>query len=121
MRQEIYEDEYELSDWDLRHRSRCFVHLTNSLVWRSITGEEPPTTPPTATEYERQGIPWYDYYAENRAAVDGSDRLAGVESVAKQGGRKGDVPLPNNESVEPGRVVKLRRSLRKGQVREGVF
>jgi hypothetical protein len=43
MRQEIYDDPFELEDWDTKHRGRCFVHLANSMVWRAITGDEPPT------------------------------------------------------------------------------
>jgi hypothetical protein len=34
MRQEIFEDPHDFSDWDLSLSSRCFVHLCNSLVWR---------------------------------------------------------------------------------------
>jgi hypothetical protein len=41
IRQEIYKDPFKLSDWDIDQKSRCFVHLTNSLVWRAITGDTP--------------------------------------------------------------------------------
>jgi hypothetical protein len=37
------------------------------------------------------------------------------------GKHKGDVPLPENESVHATPIVELRRGLRKGQVREGRF
>jgi hypothetical protein len=37
------------------------------------------------------------------------------------GREKGDIPLPENESVEPMNVVRLRRGLTKDQVREGRF
>jgi hypothetical protein len=40
--QDIYDDPYDFNDWDQGLSSRCFVHLANSLVWRSITGKEPP-------------------------------------------------------------------------------
>ncbi len=43
MRQEIYEDPFDLNDWEIDQKSRCFVHIANSLVWRAITGEAPPT------------------------------------------------------------------------------
>ena len=39
--------------------SRCFVHLTNSLAWRAITGEPPPTIPPTAKQYAQAGVAYY--------------------------------------------------------------
>ena len=41
MRQEIYDDEFELDDWDAAHARRCFVHLMNSLVWRSVPMRRP--------------------------------------------------------------------------------
>jgi hypothetical protein len=41
--------------------------------------------------------------------------------VAQLVRKKGDVPLPENEAVEPGRIVELRRGLGEGQVREGRF
>lgn len=121
MRQEIYDDPYGFHDWDTGHASRCFVHLTNSLVWRQITGQNPPTTPPTASEYERRGLPWFEYYGAEAAALEGSDVLAELESVAVMGKKKGDSPLPENEPVTPGRVVRLRAGLKPGQVREGTF
>lgn len=121
MRQEIYDDPFDFSDWDTARPSRCYVHLANSLVWRAITGEQPPTAPLTAREYEKHGIPWFGYYSEGSAAVEGSKILAGLKSVLHLGKEKGDAPLPENESVTVDRVVELRKGLRPGQVREGKF
>lgn len=121
MRQEIYDDPYRLRDWDKKNHSRCFVHLTHSLMWRAITGEEPPTTPPTAEEYTRAGLPWFDYYDPDAEALHGSEALAGLKSVATLGKEKGDVPLPDNAPVSPENVVTLRAGLKKNQVREGNF
>jgi len=117
MKQEIYRDKHHLEDWDQDHSGRCFVHIANSMVWRQITGEQPPTTPPTAKEYTKAGLPWFDFYSEN-AAVEGSSILKGLKSVFGMGKAKGDVPLPENESVTPAQVVGLRDGLGKGQVRE---
>ncbi|ASV73260.1 putative integral membrane protein [Thermogutta terrifontis] len=121
MRQMIYEDPYELDDWDQEHFSRCFVHIANSLVWRSITGEAPPTVPPTAKEYTDAGLPWFDYYDETLNAVEGSSTLQGLKSVLTLGKEKKDVPLPENCPVTPEIVIRLRRGLTKDQVREGAF
>lgn len=121
MRQEIYDDEFDLADWDLRHSSRCFVHIANSMVWKDITGEYPPTVPPTAREYSNAGLPWFDFYNDNGTAVKGSDVLSKLKSVVKLGKEKGDVPLPENQPVEVDNIVKLRKGLKKGQVREGSF
>jgi len=121
MRQVIYEDPYTFRDWDRDHTSRCFVHIANSLVWRAITGKQPPTTPATAKEYTRAGLPWFDYYEDHLDSVEGSAALAKLASVLDKGQEKRDVPLPENESVNPSNVVKLRSQLKKGQVREGAF
>lgn len=55
MRQHIYDDEHGLDAWDLAHGSRCFVAIANSLSWSAITGEAPPTLPPTARDYSKIG------------------------------------------------------------------
>lgn len=119
MKQEIYEDEHQLSHYDLERGSRCFVHLCNSMVWREVTCENPPTVPPTAKEYERAGLPWFDFYSET-SAVEGAAKLAGLKSVAAMGKSKGDVPLPGNEPVDPKQVVTI-HSKHPDQVREGEF
>lgn len=121
MRQEIYDDPFDFEDWDLENSSRCFVHIANSLIWRAVTGARAPTTPPTAKEYTRAGLPWFDYFGEKTTAVGGSGILKRMKSIVGKGREKGDVPLPENEAVTVERVIKIRAKLKKGQVREGVF
>lgn len=118
MEQEVYEDPYELQDWDLTHSSRCCVHIANSLVWRRITAEQPPTKPPSADDYTRAGLPWFDYYDDSATALDGAERLRQVKSVSKiaaiQQGSTGVAESP----VSPRLVFHLRAGLKAGQVRE---
>ena len=121
MRQEIYEDEGELSDWDQRHRARCFVHIANAVQWRAITGEAPPTEPVTADMYRRRGIPWFDYYAADLEALEGSGVLRRLRSVVQLGKDKRETAVPENDPIVVDRVVQLRRGLERSQVREGVF
>jgi hypothetical protein len=121
MRQEIYEDPFELDDWDMSVKSRCFVHLANSMVWRSITGQAPPVVPLTSKEYAKHGLPWFDYYSENSQPLEGSNKLSSLKSVTQKGKEKGDKPLPENESVVVDKVIGLRKDLKPGQVREGRF
>ena len=118
MRQEIYRDRRRLESWDHDQSSRCFVHIANSLVWSAITGEAPPTTPPTAAEYTRAGLPWFETYAPENEILPGSPALARLKSVVEMGKEKGDVPLPENESVTPERIIELRKKLGRDQVRE---
>jgi len=122
MRQEIYKDQYDFSDWDHGRSSRCFVHMANSLAWGSITGERPPHAPVTAAAYKRAGLPWFEFYGDGET-VSASSVLQKVKSVVGLATVKGDVPLPENESVEipEDEIVRLRRNLRPDQVREGQF
>ena len=121
MKQEIYDDPFDFNDWDTENGSRCFVHIANSLVWRQITGSEAPTVPPTSKEYARAGLPWFDYYDDSGKAVKGSSILSKLKSVVTMGKEKGDNPLPENESVDPEKIITIKAKLKKGQVREGEF
>ncbi len=113
MRQEIYEDPYGLHAWDQSRSSRCFVTIANSAVWAAITGEGPPTTPPTAASYTRAGLPWFDYYDGDAKALGGAEALAKLKSVAQTAEDQAD-PLPDNEPVEAETTIHLSR--RKTQV-----
>ena len=109
MRQEIYEDEYGLDAWDQRHASRCFVSIANSGQWMALTGELPPTRPPTAREYTEAGMPWFEYYGGDAKAIAGARKLAGLKSVGDLAGRGAGSPLGDDESIDPPVPVKLGR------------
>lgn len=100
MKQQIFDDPYQISDWDTNHGIRCFVHLANSVLWRDITQTDPPHVPFTAQNYARQGLPWYDYYSDG-PTIGGTEKLQGVKSVAEIAGSKGitSVILPNNGDI----------------------
>jgi hypothetical protein len=118
MKQEIYEDEHGIDKWDIDHKSRCFVHMSNSLVWRSITGENPPTVPPTSKEYTDADLPWFEYYGGDTEVLEGSKKLKKLKSVVEIAIEKKDVPIPENETVTPKNINIIRTNLKKGQVRE---
>ena len=121
MRQEIYADPYSIHDWDTEHTSRCFIHLVNSATWQAVTGQRPPSKPPTARQYTIAGYPWFDYYDAEMKALDGSKTLAGVKSVKAKAEEKRAEPLPANDSISVTNIVNLRAGLRPGQVRETDF
>jgi hypothetical protein len=121
MKQQIYRDHFQLSDWDQRHRARCFVHIANALQWRAITGETPPTKPVTPDAYRQAGIPWFDYYAADLEALGGSGVLRRLKSVARMGRERHETPIPENDRILIERVVQLRSGLRRSEVREGAF
>jgi len=83
MKQQIYEDPYELSDYDQRRGCRCFVTILNSSDWRAVTGERPPMLPPTAKDYAKAGLPWFDYFDAEAKSLGGSPILDKIKSLAK--------------------------------------
>ena len=80
--QKIYEDKFDANDWDLSCSTRCWVHLCNSELWEQITGEKPPHKPFSAKEYIQEGLPWFDYYSDNKGILP-SKVLKGVKSVSE--------------------------------------
>lgn len=117
MKQKVCEDPFGLDAWDQRHASRCFLTITNSTQWLAITGERPPTLPPSAAAYAKAGFPWFEYYDADAAALDGAGKLAKLTSVAAMGKEKGEVPLPENKPATVRRLNPLRKR-GSGRVRE---
>ena len=117
MRQEIYEDDYGFEAWETSVRSRCYVHIVNSIQFFSVTGANPPSEPPSALDYTKAGLPWFDYYDGDLKALKGAEKLAGLDSVAAKMLKKGEGVLKDNDPVKP----KIVKKLGKGKVREGEF
>jgi hypothetical protein len=117
MRQELYKDEYGTDAWDQEQGARCFVHIANSEQYQTITGSRPPHRPPTAGDYARAGLPWFDYYSDGKA-LPGAGQLGKLTSVAAKVIAKNNQPLSDNDSVEPV-VVKQPGGARR--VRDGKF
>jgi hypothetical protein len=118
IRQEIYQDPNDFEDWDTGNTRRCFIHLCNSLVWRQITGSNPPHPPLTSREYAESGIPWFDYYRDDRSALNGSKALAAVKSVATVSQEKGKTLTSNHETIEPQTIIQYGNTRRPDEVRE---
>ncbi|GAA1741609.1 hypothetical protein SAMN06265174_103314 [Dietzia kunjamensis subsp. schimae] len=104
MRQEVYEDDRDLSDYDESKSGRVFVHLCSAAQWTAITGEVPPETPVDRDEYTEAGLPWFDYYDSDRNDLAPADSLGRVKSVEQVLGGN-DKPHP---PVPPANIVTLR-------------
>jgi len=113
MRQSIYDDPHGIDVWDLENSSRCFVHILNSLQYAQVTGHEPATQPPSASDYTKAGLPWFDYYDAEAIALEGSAKLDGLDSVAALGVKKGLPPLPDNAPIEP-KIIQTIKPVREG-------
>ena len=100
MRQEIYEDDYGFDAWDTSVRSRCFVHILNSVQFLNVTGAQPPSEPPSALDYTKAGLPWFDYYDGELMALEGAKKLAGLDSVAVKKLKKGEGVLEGQRAGE---------------------
>lgn len=100
MTQQIHEDPYDFDDWDVSKRTRTFIHLANSLVWKGITKHDPPHPPPTAKDYTSHGLPWFEHYKDDAKVLAGTGKTASLVSVLKMGFQKGIGILPENESVK---------------------
>jgi hypothetical protein len=109
MTQKIFKDPYGLEVWDLNHKSRTFVHLLNSMTWRQVTGQEAPHVPPTAAEYKRYNLPWFDYYRDT-PAVGSTEETKKIKSVAELSEEKGFSVYPDNKPVDidPKKVVAIK-------------
>ena len=118
MRQEVYEDPFESADWAQRHMGRCFITIVNTVLWPSLTGETPPSVSPTASDYTKAGLPWFEFYDPGAVALRGSDTLARVRSVKAMSESTGVSVLPENQSVDIQRTTRI-HALRPRRVREG--
>jgi hypothetical protein len=100
MRQKVYRDNHGVDTWDEKNFGRVYVHIVNSMQYREITGEEPPSTPVSADTYTQAGYPWFDLYDEAQADVEPSGKLAGVTSVKEKDKEHGFGPQQDDSSVE---------------------
>ena len=107
MRQEIYEDEYGFDVWNTDNSSRCFVNILNSAQWTAATGNPTPGRQPSAADYAKTGLPWFEYYDDKLEVMGGSKKLAGLDSIATKAIKIGGQALGDNEPVDTATVVKL--------------
>ena len=107
MKQKIYPDPHGIGTWDQTERTRVFVHIVNSELWREITGEEPPKSPVTARSYAQAGLPWYDLYDEGAPTVDPTSTLAEVKGIKEMDADKFGAELQDDDPVKIGPVKKI--------------
>ncbi|MDV6263876.1 hypothetical protein [Rhodococcoides yunnanense] len=100
IRQTIASPLRQHDDWDLDHGIEFTVDIANSDVWQQLTGEVPPTMPPSAADYTRAGLPWFLWYNDFAGARGGSAELANTKSIKDYGTAHGTKPLSENESFD---------------------
>jgi hypothetical protein len=119
MKQKIYPDKYGVDTWDESNYGRVYVHIVNSMMYREITGQEPPNTPVAAKTYTQYGYPWFDLYDEHKGSLNASHTLSQVKSVKEMDAQKGFSSQQDDTSVDvpPAQINKL--PLDSNQVRDG--
>jgi hypothetical protein len=100
MKQKIYADPHGLNTWDQSNYGRVYVHIVNSLMFREITGQEPPATPVTAKTYSQYKLPWFDLYDEALGDIAAPDTLQNVKSVKEMDTQKGFTPQQDDDSID---------------------
>lgn len=121
MKQKIYADDHGVDVWDAANFGRVYVHIANSMLYREITGEEPPLTPITARTYAQHGLPWFDLYDEHHDAIAAPEALKGVKSVKAMDAEKGFAPQQDDDPVEVPeyRIIKYYVPKNKAKVEDG--
>jgi hypothetical protein len=107
MQQENYPDPFELADWDIASAERVFDTLVHARDWKAVTGEAAPRRPPTAKTYAKAGLPWFEFYGKDQAALPGGRRLQGVKSVATLFKKTMGTVLPDSQDIEVGTPTPL--------------
>jgi hypothetical protein len=100
MKQKIYPDPHGIDTWDEGNTGRVYVHIVNSMMYREITGKEPPPTPVTAKTYAKHGLPWFDLYDEKMGDIDAPSELEAVKSIKDMDKEKGFAPQQDDDSID---------------------
>jgi hypothetical protein len=100
MKQKIYPDPHGIDTWDQDNYGRVFVHIVNSLMYREITGMEPPLTPVSAKTYTQYSLPWFDLYNEKMGAITTPEGFEQIKTVKEIDKGKGFTPQQDDESIE---------------------
>lgn len=111
MRQSIDKDPHGLDAWDLRNGRKCFVTIANSKQWLEITGEPSPTQPITVEDYNKHGLPWFDFYSEN-ASISATEKLVKIKGINELAGEQGKAPIATG-SNKPKKVISHGRGARR--------
>ena len=82
--QEIYRDRFGSKFWDTKNSLRCFVTLANELQWIGITGEKPPVSPISSSDYKAHNVKWHDHYGEEKKGIKFEKILGNIFPTSKK-------------------------------------
>ena len=108
MRERIAADPFGIDCWDQSARIRCFVTLIDAEEWPAVTGIPLPMPPFTPADYEKEGLPWFEYDNDGLPALGGASDVAEVKSVQDINDASGLTSLEANRAIERHEVLPLR-------------
>ncbi|MEL6495560.1 MAG: hypothetical protein AAFQ41_10630 [Cyanobacteria bacterium J06623_7] len=100
MRQKIYADVYGIDTWNEHNYGLVHVHIVNSMLYRQITGLEPPKTPVMAQTYAHNQLPWFSLYDEIMSDIPTSSALSSISSIREIDAQKQAEIQQNDDSVD---------------------
>lgn len=117
IQQEVYADTHGIDVWSFQDAIRVCIHTCNAMIWRKVTGENPPHPPLTATEYSRHRIPWFDFYRDDLEALPETENLANLKSVSQVSAAKGLASWEDDDELAPSLVVQYGNARRPEEIR----
>lgn len=119
MKQKIYPDPHGVDTWDQENYGRVFVHIVNSMMYREITGKEPPPTPITAKTYTQYGFPWFDLYDEDLGDITVPETFKKIKTIKEIDHEKGFSPQQDDSPVEVPDTKVIKCGIGKRKVKDG--
>ncbi len=97
--QKVYPDPYGVRTWNSSDSKTIEIALLNSQAFREITGQQPPSSTISASDYTRLGFPWFKLYDEEALDTRPARRMRGIQSLG----------IPDKSTATPV-IRKLRRT-----------
>lgn len=119
MKQKIYPDPHGIDTWDQDNYGRVYVHIVNSMMFREITGNEPPSTPVTAKTYAQYKLPWFDLYDDHMSDIEAPEMLQNVKSIKEMDEQKGFEPQQDDSPVNVPDDLVIKYKLKTDEVQDG--
>jgi hypothetical protein len=106
LKERIFADPFGVGCWDQAARIRCVLTLIDAGEWPAITETPAPTAPFTAADYEREGLPWFEYYNDG-VALSAVSGVADIKSMRELNIARGLADVGTDAPIEPQEVRRL--------------
>ncbi|MGA9119014.1 MAG: hypothetical protein WB699_06575, partial [Bacteroidota bacterium] len=94
---------YGIESWDSNNFGRVYVHIVNSVVFREITGLQPPPTPVTARSYTAAGLPWFDLFDKETDDLPPAAGFGTIQTIKQMDGNHGFTGQQDDQPIEIGK------------------